>query len=50
MREKWLWFKFNFYNALCGVVLNICHVCNELGRRLVKSQKDIYYEITGKEI
>lgn len=43
MREKLLWMKFNFYSI-------VGDICIWLSQKTIDARKDIYFEITGKEI
>ena len=50
MKEKWLRTKLNFLYYVSGIYIKLGKKFTKIGQYLLDVQKDIYYEITGKEI
>ena len=50
MKEKMLLFKIDCYGKLCEVMLFIINRCIKVSNWTLKARKDIYFEMTGREI
>ena len=50
MNERLLWIKYDICNRMMHVYMTIAKWATKHAQKMVKTQKDIYFEVTGKEI